>query len=271
MKISYYGNTDKGRIRNSNEDYFTNKKISNDEYIFVVADGMGGHQAGDVASKLGTLTFIESYQEYREKGKTIAKSMVEALRKANSTILEKSKSDLKKRGMGTTFSAIVIANLEGYIVHIGDSRIYLIRNDELLRLTKDHTFVEKMIEEGKLTESEARDHPQKNILYMSLGAHENYTPEIRETFKVLEGDIFIMCSDGLNNMVEDEIIKEYSLANSTKKTVDKLIELANKNGGTDNITVQIIHIEEQGETEKTEPIEVVKKKGKIASFFSKFT
>ncbi len=104
---------------------------------------------------------------------------------------------------------------------------------------------------------------------MSLGAHENYTPEIKETFKVLGGDIYVMCSDGLNNMVEDHVIMEFAQANPAEQTVEKLIELANQNGGTDNITIQMICVEEQKEADKTEPIKIVEKRGKIVSFFSK--
>ena len=104
---------------------------------------------------------------------------------------------------------------------------------------------------------------------MSLGAHENFTPEVSEPFKIHDNDIYIMCSDGLNNMVTDDIIKEYSLAHTPRESVEKLIQLANKNGGTDNITVQILYFEDKKKFEKTEPIKIVKKKGKIASFFSK--
>jgi len=235
-----------------------------------VADGMGGQQAGDIASKLGTLNFVHHYKELREKKIPVLDSLKESIAKANDSILQKALSDLEKRGMGTTFSAIAVADMKGYIVHVGDSRIYIVRNNEILRLTTDHTFVEKMVEEGRLTDEEARDHPQKNILYMSLGARQSFSPEISERFDLNEGDRFILCSDGLNNMVPDNVIKEYVTAHSPQKAVGQLIIKANDNGGLDNITLVVVHVEESKNSDKTEPIKIVKKKGKIASFFAKY-
>jgi protein phosphatase len=270
MKITYFGKSDKGLLRKTNEDYYSCSKIGGNEYLFVVADGMGGHQAGDVASKLGTVTFIQTYKELRENKTALTDALADAITRANETILEKAFSDLRKRGMGTTFSAVAVADMKGYIVHVGDSRIYIIRNNKILRLTTDHTFVEKMVEEGRLTEEEAREHPQKNILYMSLGARQSFAPEISESFDLKEGDIFVICSDGLNNMVSDSRIKEEVLSNSPKKAVETLIKLANTNGGVDNITLVVIRLDEHEASEKTEPIKIIKKKGKIASFFAKY-
>jgi len=269
MKINFFGKSDKGRIRSANEDYFAGEKIGNDEYLFVVADGMGGHRAGDVASKLGTSTFVSEYKNLRKKKNPIGDSINHSLEKANSAILEKATADPRKRGMGTTFSAMVISAMKAYIAHVGDSRIYLIRNESLLRLTTDHTFVGKMVEEGRITEDEARDHPQKNILYMSLGARQTFEPELNKNFDVREGDIFVMCSDGLNNMVYDNIIKEYVLSYDIKESVEELLKLANDNGGTDNITLQVIHIDKSKEPEKTEPIAIVKEQSKISAFIKK--
>jgi PPM family protein phosphatase len=269
MRIDYFGRSDKGRVRKTNEDYFAGERIKEDEYLFVVADGMGGHRAGDVASKLGTQNFVRHYKKLRKKKNPIMDSMSQALEKANNMILSKATSDPRKRGMGTTFSAVVIAGMSAYIVHVGDSRIYLIRDDEILQLTTDHTFVGKMLEEGRITEDEARDHPQKNILYMSLGARKSFEPEIKKQLDIMESDIFMMCSDGLNNMVSDNTIKEYVLSYNTYDAVEELIKLANDNGGTDNITLQVIHVEKTREPKKTEPIPIVKEKCKIASFIKK--
>ena len=270
MKLTFYGKSDRGKLRQANEDYFACEKISSNEYIFIVADGMGGHQAGDVASKLGTLNFVHHYKELREKEIPMLDSLKESIVKANDSILQKALADLKKRGMGTTFSAIAVADMKGYIVHVGDSRIYIVRNNEILRLTTDHTFVEKMVEEGRLTDEEAREHPQKNILYMSLGARQSFSPEISERFDLNEDDRFILCSDGLNNMVPDNVIKEYVTAHSPQKAVEQLIIKANDNGGLDNITLVVVHVDESKNSDDTEPIKIVKKKGKIASFFTKY-
>ncbi len=271
MKLIYAGKSDKGKLRKANEDFFACQKIKGDEYLFVVADGMGGHQAGDVASKLGTETFIRRYNELREANTPIPEALRESISTANEEILEKATADLKKRGMGTTFSAVVLADMKAHIVHVGDSRIYITRDNEIVRLTTDHTFVEKMVEEGRLTEEEARDHPQKNILYMSLGARLSFAPELSESFNLKKGDILALCSDGLNNMVTDVQIKEYVTNHPPQKAVEKLIKLANENGGLDNITLLVILVNgnKPKSSEKTEPIKLVKQRGKIASFFSK--
>lgn len=269
MRVDFFGKSDKGRVRQANEDYFAGEKIGREEYLFIVADGMGGHRAGDVASRLGTLSFISQYKKLRKKHQPIVDAMNRALLKANLSILEKATSDPKKRGMGTTFSALVIAEMIAYFVHVGDSRIYMIRDNEMMQLTTDHTFVGKMVEEGRITEDEARDHPQKNILYMSLGARKSFEPELNKSFSLKEGDVLLMCSDGLNNMVEDNTIKEYVLAYDTQPAVNQLIDLANDNGGTDNITLQIIHVEKLREPAKTEPIPIYKEKKNIFSLLGK--
>ncbi len=269
MKIRFFGNTDKGRLRKGNEDFFAHDKLAENDYLFVVADGMGGHQAGQVASKVGTLTFVQQYAQLRAQ-ESIPDALNKSMYEANAAILAKATSDLDKRGMGTTFSALAIKDMQGCIAHVGDSRVYLVRNNAISRLTTDHTFVEKMVEEGKLSDEEAREHPQRNILYMSLGARQSFDPEFTEMFKVNEGDIYVLCSDGLNNMVKDEDIKEYAMSYPPKDAVDKLIALANQNGGTDNITVQVVQLEDSLSTTKTEPIKIIKKRSKLASFFSLF-
>jgi protein phosphatase len=269
MRIDFFGKSDKGKVRRGNEDYYAGEKVKNKEYVFVVADGMGGHRAGDVASRLGTLTFVKHYKKLRKKKLPIMEAMNRAVDKANGAILKKATADPRKRGMGTTFSAVIIADMKAYIVHVGDSRIYLIRRDQILQLTTDHTFVGKMVEEGRITEDEARDHPQKNILYMSLGAREAFEPELSEYFDIQAGDVFIMCSDGLNNMVNDDTIKEYAISYDSKNAVEELINLANSNGGTDNITVQVIHINPNREPAKTEPIPNLEENGKKSGFIQK--
>lgn len=266
MKIMYFGQSDRGRVRKANEDSFAHEKIGKHEYLFVVADGMGGHQAGDVASRLGTLTFVDQYKALRAKKIPISESMHDALRSANGAILAKAQADPSKRGMGTTFSAMVLAlanaNTNAHIIHVGDSRIYLIRGDQIHRLTTDHTFVEKMMEEGRISAEEARNHPQKNILYMSLGARESFSPvEIEDS--VQKEDTFVLCSDGLSNMVADELIQEYAGLYPPRQLVDKLIDLANEKGGTDNITIVAVHLGENDAMKETQPIEIRKKPGRL--------
>ncbi len=269
MKIKYIAKTNKGRVRRANEDYFFAKMVLPEEYLFIVADGMGGHQAGDVASKLGTDTFVSAYKNYRNQSKDIVESLRLAIEEANKKILELALRDNDKRGMGTTFTAIVLKDYVGYIVHIGDSRIYIIRNNKMQKLTKDHTFVEKMLEEGKISKSDARNHPQKNILYMSLGVREYLTPQIIENLQFEDGDILLLCSDGLTNMIEDKTIKEIIYSTDIDSAVNLLIDLANRNGGTDNITLEVIQFGNYRDDE-TEPIDIakydLKNKGKVKKY-----
>ncbi len=258
MKVKYYGKSDIGKVRSTNEDYFINEKLDKNEYIFVIADGMGGHNAGGIASELGTLTFINQYKYQRKKKKSIIDSMSFSIKKANETIYKKALSDPKKSGMGTTFSACVISNMKAYIIHVGDSRIYLIRDNDMKRVTTDHTFVEKMLEQGKITDQEALHHPQKNILYMSLGVQKSFEPEIIDNFDIKDGDVIVMCSDGLVNTVTSNQMKKFSLIYNPQESVEKLIKLANKNGGTDNITVQVIRINKTESIRRLEPISIEK-------------
>lgn len=268
MDIHFFAKTDVGKVREGNEDFFLNDKISENEYLFIIADGMGGHQAGDVASRLAAETFLDSYQLFRKKEHPIDESMELAIKKSNSAILKKAAADPSKRGMGTTFSAIVIAGMRAYIIHIGDSRIYLVKKNKIRRVTTDHTFVEKLVEDGRISPEEAREHPQKNVLYMSLGAREGFSPEILKEMQLEEGDAIVMCSDGLSNMVADELIKETVLSFYPEDAADELVRMANSNGGTDNITLQIIRIGSLEMLEKTKPLRMFKPRKKLITFFS---
>ncbi|MBN1196162.1 MAG: Stp1/IreP family PP2C-type Ser/Thr phosphatase [Candidatus Aminicenantes bacterium] len=242
MQITAHGDSHIGRIRQTNEDHYIYEHICDEEHLFVVADGMGGHQAGDVASKLGTQSFVASYKRLRKRSISVADALVESLKKANSAILQKARSDPAKKGMGTTFSAAAIHGDRLNVIHVGDSRIYLIRSGAIRRLTTDQTFVAKMVEDGRITEEEARDHPQKNILYMSLGAREEFTPEIISDFHLEEKDILVLCSDGLNTHVTDDVIRAYAESYYPAEAVKGLIRRANENGGMDNITVQVVRL-----------------------------
>lgn len=259
MEIISYGKSDIGKVRDNNEDFLALKNIGENEHLFIVADGMGGHQAGNIASKLGVETFVKYYRMIRKKGLPIPESLVKSINKSNYAVLKKASSDLDKRGMGTTFSALLISDNKANIVHIGDSRVYLIRDDKIEKITTDHTFVEKMVSEGRITQEEARRHPQKNILYMSLGARETFHPDEITGIEVREEDVFLICSDGLTDMVTDDIIKEYCLSYPPEKAVDELIALSNMNGGLDNISIVIVEIGGK-KKHRTEPIKTTGRK-----------
>jgi serine/threonine protein phosphatase PrpC/competence protein ComGC len=268
MDIHFFAKTDVGKVRNANEDYFLSEKIAANEFLFIVADGMGGHQAGDVASKLASETFSDTYKTLRKKGTAIMESMESAIKKANAVVFAKAAADIEKRGMGTTFSAMIIANMKASIAHVGDSRVYLIRKNKIKKITTDHSFVEKLVEEGRISSEEAREHPQKNVLYMSLGARENLTPEILDAIILEDGDALIMCSDGLSNMVTDENLMKIVMDNYPEEAAEALVKLANANGGADNITIQIVRIGSLAMLEKTKPIRVAKSRRKIFAAIS---
>jgi PPM family protein phosphatase len=263
MDIHFFAKTDVGKIRNANEDYFLSEKITANEFLFIVADGMGGHQAGDVASRLASETFSDTYKALRKKNTAIMESMELAIKKANAVVFEKAASDIGKRGMGTTFSAMIVANMKAFIAHVGDSRIYLIRKSKIKKITTDHSFVEKLVEEGRISSEEAREHPQKNVLYMSLGARESFSPEILNDIILEDGDALVMCSDGLSNMVTDENLMEIVIDNYPEEAAEGLVKLANAHGGADNITLQIIRIGSLEILEKTKPIKVAKSRKKL--------
>lgn len=268
MDIHFYARTDVGKVREGNEDFFLNEKIAADEYLFAVADGMGGHQAGDVASKLASETFSEDYRTLRAKGTAIAEAMDLAIRKANLVVLKKAAADPAKRGMGTTFSAVVIAGLKGYVVHIGDSRIYLIRQRKIRKITTDHTFVEKLVENGRISAAEAREHPQKNVLYMSLGARDGFSPEVIDGLDLEEGDALVMCTDGLSNLVIDEVIRDTVLTHYPEEAARVLVHKANAAGGTDNITLQIIRIGSLAALEETKPLHLIRPRKRLTSLIA---
>ena len=203
---------------------------------------MGGYKGGEIASRLAT----ESVQKYiqnnferitKEK-EEILKLVKSAVEYANMVVYEKSKEVPELEGMGTTLEVCVIYNNKAYIGHVGDSRIYRIRKDVIRKLTKDHSYVQKLVEDKKITREEAKTHPKKNMLIKALGCTPYVEPDIRaRNFE--KGDVFIMCSDGLTNMVEENRI--YTLiTQDINSAADKLIEEANMAGGIDNITIIII-------------------------------
>ena len=203
---------------------------------------MGGYKGGEIASKLATDSvkkYINSnFNENLVEKEEILKLIGSAVEYANMVVYEKSKEIPELEGMGTTLEACLIYNNKAYIGHVGDSRIYRIRNGVIRKLTKDHSYVQQLVEDKKITREEAKTHPKKNMLTKALGCTPYVEPDLRaRNFE--KGDIFIMCSDGLTNMTDDNMICELIIQDITT-AADKLIELANESGGYDNITVIII-------------------------------
>ena len=237
-----FAKSDIGKAREINQDYYYISEENEEPRLYILADGMGGYKGGEIASKLATESakkYIQSnFCNIIKEKEEILKLIESAVEYANMVVYEKSKEDANLEGMGTTLEICLIYNNKAYIGHVGDSRIYRIRKNIIRKLTKDHSYVQKLVEDKKITRDEAKTHPKKNMLIKALGCTPYVEPDIRaRNFE--KGDIFIICSDGLTNMVEEKRI--YELINEDfNSAADKLINEANQAGGYDNITVIII-------------------------------
>ena len=242
MSVSSYSVTDIGRQRQMNQDYvFTSEvPVGVLPNLFMVADGMGGYKAGEFASK-STIDTIVSEVMLSSERKPI-KLLKEAISVANKKIRQKSVTDDNYKGMGTT---LVLSYFDGKslcVANVGDSRLYLISN-EMKQITTDHSLVEEMIRMGGLDRSKARLHPDKNIITRAVGVVDKVDIDFFEVDDINDGDIILMCSDGLTNMVEDEVIESIILGEGDLKyKANKLVETANNNGGRDNIAVILVQL-----------------------------
>ncbi|HIU77449.1 MAG TPA: Stp1/IreP family PP2C-type Ser/Thr phosphatase [Candidatus Pelethocola excrementipullorum] len=235
MKV--YAETDIGQKRQMNQDfvYASEQPVGNLPNLFVVADGMGGHNAGDFASRFGVSVLVETVR--KDTNFNPVKILRHGLEAANDLVLHQAKKDAEMAGMGTTMVAVTIVGNYAYIANVGDSRLY-IATDRLEQVTRDHSLIAEMVRIGELTPEEARNHPDKNIITRAIGT----TEEIKIDFfdvKLEPGNQLVMCSDGLTNMVTDEEIYEAIQIQEGNKA-RKLIDMANANGGKDNITVIIV-------------------------------
>ena len=232
-----YCQTDVGLKRNNNQDfvYASNHNVGTLAGLLIVADGMGGQAAGDLASRLCVETMVDSIQASSRTG--AVRVLSEAIRTANAAVTSRAASDPALDGMGTTLVAAVPENGSLIVANVGDSRMYLIDDDRIDQITHDHSLVEEMVRAGKLKREQARNHPKKNIITRAIG--EPGDPEI-DFFDVAlnRGDIALLCSDGLSNMVEDEqIFRIVRNAESLPEAGRKLVDAANRAGGRDNISV----------------------------------
>lgn len=237
--ITSFSITDIGKRRKLNQDfvYASDAPIGNLPNVYIVADGMGGHNAGEYASKCTVETIVKEIQSSFEKSPI--RILSKAIRVANDCIRRKARGDESLSGMGTT---IVVATCMGkylQVANVGDSRLYII-NDEIRQITRDHSLVEEMVRMGGLDREAARNHPDKNIITRAIGAKDTIEIDFfNEELK--NGDIVLMCSDGLTNMLQDEEIGAILKgAGTLEERAEKLVEAANNNGGKDNIAVIII-------------------------------
>lgn len=231
--------TDIGLKRKINQDYVFSSEIRVGKLpnLFIVADGMGGHKAGDYASREATKTIVE-YIEHSDEENPIA-VIGKAIELANSNLWKKSVESEDYAGMGTTMVVATIIDESLYVANVGDSRLYLL-NDEIKQITKDHSLVEEMIRLGGIDEEIARYHPKKNVITRAVGGGSDIQIDFFE-IQLKPGDVILMCSDGLTNMLDDEEIK--LLVEKQRDVIEKaetLVKAANENGGRDNITVTII-------------------------------
>lgn len=229
-----------GMVRTVNEDYFGYYKID-DIALLVIADGMGGHQGGKVASKIA-VDSIREYFESQLRNRAVVESLIdESLNTANRMIRDYASADMGLYGMGATVILLVIRDRTAYFRHLGDCRLYLIRNNEIRRMTKDHTLVQRLLDDGIITKAESLFHPERNIVTKALGGR--FYLEFDEPVATLlleEGDRLLMCSDGLFDLMSDEEIGEIAKRGEPQSSAEALVSEANRRGGNDNITVQVV-------------------------------
>ncbi len=247
MKVFF--ETNKGLMRENNEDNFIVEEFERYS-LFAVADGMGGHKAGEVASTIA----IDVIREFfiNNQGKDTFKPptfIIDSIELSNYKIREEAKTNPDYFGMGTTVTMAVLDKSSDtiYIGNVGDSRAYLVRDGEIKQITTDHTYVNELLKDGEITLEEAKNHPKKNVITRALGGEEYVHADIFE-IEFYENDIFLLCTDGLTTHVSDDKILEIIQKYGTRESVGKLIKSANDSGGTDNITIIIVDNIIRGET-----------------------
>jgi len=238
--------SDVGKVREQNEDHiFISDPYPNGFYIAIVADGMGGHLAGEIASKTAVETIYKELDPYVSKARNINELkyvLEEAIFRANELVYHKSIQNEEYRGMGTTIVTAIVCESQILLANIGDSRAYLIREDHIEQLTNDHSLVNELLKSGQISEEDAIHHPRKNIITRALGTEENVKVDI-DLIMWEKGQTLLLCTDGLTDEVSDQEILQVLNGSSefSQKIVDDLIKYANKAEGKDNISIIMIH------------------------------
>jgi PPM family protein phosphatase len=254
MRISVKGITDVGRKREANEDCFA---IVPEDHLFVVADGMGGHAAGEVASRLAVSAiadFIASTRrdaeitwpyEYDTSMSMEGNRLKTAIRLANQRILDTISHKKDLEGMGTTLVGVMVSDGRVCVGHVGDSRAYLLREGSITQITSDHSWVNEQVKLGFLSRNDASRHPFRNVVTRALGSRDDVVVDVTEQ-ALVPGDYIILCSDGLNTMMDDDSILRTVIehGDDVEAAAQSLIDAANQNGGEDNVTVIVIKVEE---------------------------
>ena len=239
MEIEYCFRSDRGKVRSSNEDSCV---ADAKNLVFLVADGMGGHVAGEVASQMAALAVDEVMSSGASEGNAEALLQL-AVTAANRRVYEAQMLKPEYRGMGSTLTVVTFRQGRYYLAQVGDSRAYLLRNGDLIQLTRDHSLVWPLFERGIITKDEISRHPQKNLITRSVGTHPEVEADLRSG-EVIPGDLFLLCSDGLTDILSDREIRQI-LATESQSIInlcDQLIDEANLRGSPDNVTVVLIRI-----------------------------
>lgn len=245
--VTVAAKTDLGRVRENNEDKFEfymsedPQVLASRGLIFLVCDGMGGHAAGQIASELACKTFIDVYMHHPASEPETA--MAAGVQAANRFVTDVGRAVPARKGMGTTLSSLVLIQDAAYTTQVGDSRIYRLRNNELLQLTHDHTWVDEAVRAGMLTHEEAENHPYKHVLTRAIGTEGEVKADI-ERLDLQVGDVFLLCSDGLINHVADEAIQQTLCEHKPADAVWRLVSLALQGGGSDNTTILVVRVDE---------------------------
>lgn len=237
-----YSKTDIGAVRKSNQDAFAAGELKNGMVWSVVCDGMGGANGGEIAGQTAVKTisdFILSSYHSGMNENSIRNMLTSAVETANIKIYDLAQTDKQLKGMGTTVVAVIVDNEKAHIVHAGDSRMYIVRKGAAMQITKDHSVVQKMVESGKITAEEAKIHPNKNVITRALGINESIESDY-DCLSLIEGDIILICTDGLTNYVDIPTIESIISDGSLSLAPDRLIGAAIEKGGGDNITVVIL-------------------------------
>ena len=239
------GRTDVGIVRSGNED---NYLMLPDRAVFIVADGMGGHAAGEVASEMAVRIIAQQLGNLSAvDAAAAAENLRSAIREANAAIFERTLTEHDKRGMGTTATALVLTARRYFIGQVGDSRAYLLRDGNLLQLTKDHSYVQEQVDAGYLSPDEARTHPYSNVITRCVGANDDVAPDTY-VGGLKPGDLFLLASDGLTGMIDDPQLHDMMRASpEPQDLVDALVAEANRLGGLDNITAVVVRVDVLGE------------------------
>jgi len=240
--LKCFSKTDIGLVRSENQDRVWTSQLDDDAVAVILCDGMGGENAGSVASQM-TIDFMSDriLKGFRSNisRNFIRNLLITSVTAANSLVYDKATSERDKAGMGTTCVAAIVYNNRAYIINVGDSRAYQIFDDNMQQITKDHTYVRRLVERGEITEAESRVHPDRNRITRAVGAEKTITPDYFE-IDMDEGNILLFSSDGLHSYGEDEEIAEIIVNNPIMKSCDLLVDYALANGGRDNVSVAVV-------------------------------